>query len=287
MCPGGVSVEAPFELVDEGLATRPSSGRPVVVRGYVSATDPAAARAAVDAARANLGHLQAFELRPIGELETRVVNEEDWAEAWKEHFPVQHVGHGLVIRPTWRDYEAADDELVISLDPGMAFGTGLHPTTRLCLAAVEDLAQRGLVRGATVLDVGCGSGILSVAAALFGATSVLGVDTDPLAVETTLANSRLNGMAAVISARQGSVPLGEGARTFDVVLANLVASLLIDLAEPLAASVNAGGRLIASGIFFDRAAEVRGAFESAGLSVVGATHEGDWVALELARGSST
>jgi len=279
-CPGGVTVEAPFELVDEGLATRQTAGRPVTVRGYISAGDAVAARAAVDAARANLAHLQAFELRPMGELETRVVNEEDWAEAWKEHFPVQHVGRRLVIRPSWREHEATDDAVVISLDPGMAFGTGLHPTTRLCLSLLEDLADRVHLSGAQVLDVGCGSGILAIAAAFLGAKSVLGVDTDPLAVETTLRNAGLNGLGSKIKARQGSVPLAAEPIGFDVVLANLVASLLIDLAQPLANSVNPGGHLIASGIFADRESEVRKAFESAGLRIVGARRETDWVALE-------
>jgi len=278
-----VTVEAPFELVDEGLATRQAAGKPVTVRGYVSAGDAAAARAAVDAARANLAHLQAFELRPIGELETRVVNEEDWAEAWKEHFPVQHVGRRLVIRPSWRRHEATTDELVISLDPGMAFGTGLHPTTRLCLALIEDVADRGLVRDARALDVGCGSGILAIAAALLGARSVLGVDTDPLAVETTLKNAASNGLLGKITAKRGSVPLADDTSQFDIVLANLVASLLIDLAEPLAGALKSDGRLIASGIFADRESEVRTACESAGLRIVGDRHEGDWVALETER----
>jgi len=283
VCPGGVAVEAPFELLDEGLAARLDPRRPAMVRGYIVANDPAAARAAVDAARRDLAHLQAFELRHIGEVETRVVHEEDWAEAWKEHFPVLRVGRRLVIRPTWREHEAAPDDVVISLDPGQAFGTGLHPTTRLCLALLEDAADRGLVRGASVLDVGCGSGILAICAALMSAEPVLGVDTDPLAVETTLKNAALNGLTDRIRARQGSVPLGANEPTFDVVLANLVASLLIDLARALKESVRPGGRLIASGIFSDRAPEVRAAFESVGLRVVSALSEGDWVALETER----
>jgi ribosomal protein L11 methyltransferase len=279
-----VSVEAPFELVDEGLSARLDARRPAIVRGYISAVDPGATSAAVEEAGTNLGHLQAFELRHIGELETRVVHEEDWAEAWKQHFPVLRVGRRIVIRPTWRDHVAAADDVVISLDPGMAFGTGLHPTTRLCLAALEDVAQRGMIEGVAVLDVGCGSGILSVAAALLGARSVLGVDTDPLAVETTLRNARLNGEEDKIHARQGSVPLASGDHaTFDVVAANLIASLLIDLAEPLAATVKVGGLLLASGIFVDRESAVREAFAAAGLRVVSATTETDWVALEALR----
>jgi ribosomal protein L11 methyltransferase len=238
----------------------------------------------VEAASTNLGHLQAFELRHIGELATRVVHEEDWAEAWKQHFPVLRVGRRIVIRPTWREHVAAADDVVINLDPGMAFGTGLHPTTRLCLAALEDVTRRGLLQGAAVLDVGCGSGILSVAAALLGASSVLGVDTDPLAVETTRRNARLNGVQQKIDARQGSVPLANGdATTFDVVAANLIASLLIDLAEALSATVKVGGRLLASGIFVDRESDVRSAFESVGMHVVGSTFETDWVALEVER----
>ena len=283
MCPGGVAVEAPFELLDEGLAARLDPRRPAIVRGYIAANDPAAARAAVDAARRDLAHLQAFELRHIGEVETRVVHEEDWAEAWKEHFPVLRVGRRLVIRPTWREHDATPDDVVISLDPGQAFGTGLHPTTRLCLALMEDVADRGLVRGASVVDVGCGSGILAIAASLLGAQPVLGVDTDPLAVETTLKNAALNGLGERIRARQGSVPLGDNEPTFDIVLANLVASLLIDLASALKESVRPGGRLIASGIFVDREPEVRTAFESVGLRVVGIQSEGDWVALETER----
>jgi len=269
--------------VEEGLAARIDTRRPAIVRGYISAVEPAAARAAVQRARDDLAHLQVFAIRPIGELETRVVHEEDWAEAWKEHFPVMRVGRRLVIRPTWREHASAAHDVVISLDPGMAFGTGLHPTTRLCLALVEDLADEGVLTAASVLDVGCGSGILSIAAGLFGAEHVLGVDTDPLAVETTRRNAALNELAQVIEARTGSVPLADDDRQFDVVLANLIASLLVDLAVPLFDAVRPGGRLVASGIFRDREPEVRRAFESAGLRVVGNRSETDWVALVAER----
>lgn len=273
-----MSIEAPFEVLEEGLAARVDTERPAIVRGYVSAQDAAAARSAVDDVRRNLGHLQAFALRPIGDLETRIVNEEDWAEAWKEHFPVLRVGRRMVVQPTWREHPAAPDEVIISLDPGMAFGTGLHPSTRLCLAGLEALADEGLVADASVLDVGCGSGILAIAAGLLGARAILAVDTDPLAVETTLANARLNGLSRAIDARRGSVP--DDARTFDVVLANLVASVLIQLAPDLARVAAADhGRLLASGIFHDREAEVTRAFENVGLRVVARAAEADWVAL--------
>jgi ribosomal protein L11 methyltransferase len=275
-----VSVEAPFVPVQEGLAARIDYSRPAIVRGYISAIDASAVQAAIDGVRKALGHLQAFELRPIGDLRTRVVHEEDWAEAWKEHFPVLRVGRRLVIRPTWREHLAAPTDVVLSLDPGMAFGTGLHPTTRLCLAGIEGWADSSLLSDAHVLDVGCGSGILAIAAALMGASDVLAVDIDPLAVETTIANAATNGMSDFIEARTGGLPLAEPAQ-FHLVVANLISGLLIDLAEELAATVWAGGRLLAGGIYKDREAEVRSALESAGMRVIGRKSEEDWVALEL------
>ena len=207
-----------------------------------------------------------------------MIEEADWADAWKQHFPVLRVGRRLVIRPTWRRHRAAEGDVVLALDPGMAFGTGLHPTTRLCLAALERLADRGAVEGRRVLDVGCGSGILAIAAIRLGAASALGVDTDPIAIEATSANARRNRIARSVRAREGTVPTGEG--PFDVVLANLIASLLVRLAPELHAELAPGGTLLASGIFADREAEVRDAFERAGLRVTDRLVEGDWVALD-------
>jgi ribosomal protein L11 methyltransferase len=280
VAPVGTSVEPAFDLVEEGLGARVDVTRPAIVRAYLPAGDEAAVARAVGEASDALGHLQAFGLRPIGELTTRVVHEEDWAEAWKEHFPVIRVGRRLVIRPSWREHQALTGDVVLALDPGMAFGTGLHPTTQLCLGALEHLAGRGVLAGARVLDVGCGSGILSIAAAKLGAREVLAVDTDPIAVDATTANVATNGLAAVIHASQGSVPTGDG--PFDVVCANLIGTLLVELAPALAAELRRDGRgeLLASGIFVDREADVRVAFTKALLDVGTAWNDGDWIALE-------
>jgi ribosomal protein L11 methyltransferase len=279
--PGGTSVEPAFELIDEGLGARIDPSRPAIVRAYLPARDrPAADRVVAGVAEA-LGHLQAFGLRPIGELRTRIVQEADWADAWKAYFPVMRIGRRLVVRPTWRRHRRAADDVVLALDPGRAFGTGLHPTTRLCLAGLEALADERLLEGARVLDVGCGSGILAIAALKLGAASALGLDTDPIAVESTIANARRNALARRMRAREGSLPSGEAA--FDVVLANLIASLLIPLAVGLRDELRSGGSLLASGIFVDREGEVRSAFEGAGLDVTGRSDEGDWVALRAVR----
>jgi ribosomal protein L11 methyltransferase len=279
--PGGTSVEPAFELVDDGLGARVDPSRPAVVRAYVPARNPVAAEAVAAEAAALLGHLQAFDLRPIGELRTRIVQEADWADAWKRHFPVLRVGRRLVIRPTWRRHRRRVDDVVLALDPGMAFGTGLHPTTRLCLAALEGVAAAGALTGGRVLDVGCGSGILAIAALRLGAASALGVDTDPIAIEATAANARRNRVARRLRAQRGSLPSGEP--PFHVVLANLIASLLVDLAGPLRDELRVGATLVASGIFVDREPEVRAAFEAVGLDVVGRSADGDWVALEAVR----
>lgn len=279
--PAGTSVEPAFELVDEGLRARVDPTRPAIVRAYLPAGDrEAATRLAAEAAEA-LGHLQAFGLRPIGELTTRIVHEADWAEAWKAHFPVLRVGRRLVIRPTWRRHHRQPGDVVLALDPGMAFGTGLHPTTRLCLAAMESLADRGLLSDARVLDVGCGSGILAIAALKLGARAALGVDTDPIAISATRANAARNQLARRLRAREGTLPSGSGPN--DVVLANLIASVLIDLAPLLRDEVRPGGALLASGIFVDREADVRAAFGRVGLDVIDRTVEGEWVALEAVR----
>jgi ribosomal protein L11 methyltransferase len=265
----------------------PRAGGSAILKAWLPGIDAAAAQTAIDSVRRDLGHLQAFGLRPIGDLEVRAVHEEEWASAWKSHFPVLRIGRRLVIRPTWRRHRATADEVVLALDPGMAFGTGLHPTTRLCLAGIERWADEGRIDGVRVLDVGCGSGILAIAAARFGARSVHGVDSDPIAVDATLANARRNRVARRVSAARGSVPLpiGRGASQgpFDLVLANLIASLLIDLAGPLTASVKPGGRLLASGIFIDREPQVAEAFDAAGLRIVRRDQEGDWVLLDAER----
>jgi ribosomal protein L11 methyltransferase len=292
--PGGTSVEPGFRLTDEGLGAAVDPAKPAIVRAYLPGIDPARVEAALAEAATALGHLQAFGLRPIGELQTRLVREEDWAEAWKSHFPVLRVGRRIVIRPTWRRHRRRPDDVVLSLDPGMAFGTGLHPTTRLCLAALETLADEGLLgsgratgRGAgrdgsaRVIDVGCGSGILAIAAGKLGAGEILGLDTDPIAVESTTANARLNGLTRRVHVRQGSVPSGDG--PFDLVLANLIASLLVQLAVPLREEMAPGGRILASGIFRDREGEVRAAFVAAGLRLGRRWAEEDWVALEAVR----
>ena len=217
---------------------------------------------------------------------SRLVHEEDWASAWKEHFPVLRVGRAVVIRPTWREHVAAPGEVVIALDPGMAFGTGLHPTTRLCLAGLERWADEGLVDGATVLDVGTGSGDPRGRGRAAGRP--LGPRRGPRPDRGRGAARECPRNDVRIDVTRGSLPVDGG--PFDLVLANLVAGLLVDLAVELSAAIRpgdgrpgSGGRLLASGIHVDREPEVRRAFAAAGLRILDRTEETEWVALDVER----
>ena len=269
---GGVVVEPAWTPGDEGPEFSYDSARPAVLRTYIP-LDAQAEDVRQRVAQA-LWHLG--QMRPVGELQTRTLEEEDWANAWKEHYRVLRVGERTVVVPSWLQYEPQPGDVIVQMDPGMAFGTGLHPTTRLCLQALEDRAGRGAL--GRVLDVGCGSGILSIAAVKLGGTRALGVDIDPVAIEATLANARHNRVGKRVRAHEGSVPSREG--PFDTVLANLIAGVLIEIAPDLAAELVPGGTLIGSGIFIDREPATRGALEAAGFSITRRWDESDWVALE-------
>jgi len=288
VAPEGVVVEPGFETIDGGLGVRVDTGLPARLLAYLADPQSEETLRAVERTRTALGHLQAFGLRPIGELATREIAGLDWAAESRRHFAVLRIGERFVIRPTWRRHRRRPSDVVIALDPGVAFGTGLHPTTRLALLGLEALDGEGRVAGARVLDVGCGSGILSLAAARLGAASVVALDTDPLAVEATLANARRNRLGRRITARLGSLP--SGGPPSDIVLANLIASLLVSLAARLHREVRpgtgvpgTGGRLIASGIFEDREPEVRRALLAVGFHIVERWVDGEWVGLAAER----
>ena len=209
--------------------------------------------------------------RPAVWHETRELADEDWRDAWKKYFGVQRIGRRLVIVPSWVEHRPKPDDIVLRIDPGMAFGTGQHPTTAMCLAALEDI----VAGGASVLDLGCGSGILAIAAAKLGAGSVVAIDNDPQAIKATRANAAGNNVA--IEAREGTLDAVN--QQFDVVVANISGLTLERLAPLLAQALAPGGRLIASGFLEDAVDGLRAAFEGAGLSVERAIEDGIWRAI--------
>lgn len=218
--------------------------------------------------------------RGARDVTEEIVPDEDWAEAWKQFFEPRRIGRRFVVRPTWKDYPAAPDDKVIVLDPGQAFGTGDHPTTRMCLALMEEVWQGN--PPAFVADIGCGSGILSVAAMLLGSERVIGVDIDPVAIASARENAARNGVTYDVVQGKGFLPF-RSEIVFDAVVANIISAALIALAPAAARHVRPGGPWIVSGVIEANWADVEAAAHRAGFRTERVLQEGDWIAAVLRR----
>jgi ribosomal protein L11 methyltransferase len=303
-------------VVEEVVGDRGEVHR--VVKTYAAAAEAERLRK-IEIGLALLNRVRATQGQPPVPLpQMCTLAETDWAEAWKAHYHVLRVGRHLVVKPTWEVYDAGPGDVVIEIDPGMAFGSGLHATTQLCLQMLEDCVQSG----DRVLDVGTGSGILAIAAARLGAGSVLAIDSDPLAVQVARENVELNGLGRSVDVQSGTLsPVGpqrsatrsgripglhadisihlaphagvetvetrvhsqSDASQWDIILANLLAETILAVAPTLASGLASGGSLIASGIVAERAEEVSAGLQDEGLSVVERRVSGDWVALKARR----
>jgi len=249
------------------------------LRSYLPETE--ALTATVEAIESRLANLPA-ELLQDGSPQTSHawVEEEDWAEAWKAYFRPMRVGRRMVIKPTWYPWPpdeqpelARADDVVLELDPGMAFGTGAHPTTRLCLAAVEHHVKPG----DQVVDLGCGSGVLSAAALKLGASSVLAIDTDPLAVEATEANCLRNDVEGCEVVLQAGLAATCGA--WDLIVAN-ISAMVIKAEAPLAAQrLRPGGVFVCSGFFEGYTDEICDLLRSCGLEILAECSEEQWACI--------
>ncbi|MEZ4500475.1 MAG: 50S ribosomal protein L11 methyltransferase [Thermomicrobiales bacterium] len=276
---GGVSIEEPFTQDPDGDNLQVDITRPFSVSTFLPAgsLDPQL-KEEIEQALWFLGAM-----RPVGALQITSHQESDWEEAWKKHFAPVRASNRFVIRPPWHELETANGDLVIVLDPGMAFGTGTHPTTRLCLQLLERLP----VKGARVLDAGTGTGVLALAAVLLGAASVTAVDIDPVAVRQSRENVELNGMTDLIAIRQDdlSSPPPEG--PFDLVIANIISRILIEIHPALLASMTPDTVLLLSGIIEEKEAGVVACYEGAGLTIVERLQMGDWIAHVWTKSRST
>lgn len=273
----GVSIEVegiPPDTLDEGDAPPPG---PLTLRAYLpdDGRSPEAMRQLIDA----LGYMNM--MYPMPDPEFRTLDEQDWAEAWKTHYQPVRIGRHIMIRPLWIDLTLEPDDLEIALDPGMAFGTGTHPTTQLCLEALEDMVTPGV----HMLDLGCGSGILAIGAAKLGAAHVWALDIDPIAVDVTAENAAQNGVGEKISAQEGSLEsVLHSARRFDLLAANILAHVIKAMCEQgLGDVLRPGGKAVFSGIITEQAGDVEAALRRTGLEPARRRQQGDWVAIEALR----
>ena len=264
-----------WELYDQKLLD--SMPEDVLVKAWLELNEQtrdrlAAIRAQLDELRANANGLNLGTLA----LETEDVAVSDWAETWKRFYKPFRLGHRLVVKPSWEPYAAQPEDLIIELDPGMAFGTGTHETTSMCL----EMLEKHLVPGMRVMDVGTGSGILAIAAAKLGAGETLAIDIDPDAVKVAKENVAHNDATGTVRVVQGDLCKSE-AMPCELAVANIVADAICMLAGPLTKHLLPGGLLVCSGIIREREADVQAAAKAAGYTLFDRMEKGEWVALAL------
>ncbi|MEG6614840.1 50S ribosomal protein L11 methyltransferase [Peptococcaceae bacterium 1198_IL3148] len=244
-----------------------------IVKGYFPATE--AAEQKVTQLKERLSKL---DLKTKPKIYVREIKEEDWATAWQAYYKPVKVGQRFIVKPTWEEIKVEPNQVVLEMDPGMAFGSGTHATTTMCLEFIEDC----IIGGEMVCDVGTGTGILAIAAAKVGAKKVLAVDVDEVAVKVAKENIAGNMVADKVQVVQGNL-LDHFAGEADVIIANIVADVIIKLAPDALEALRPGGYLITSGIIRDRAEEVLSALQQTGFKLQGQRHQGEWVALLLTK----
>jgi ribosomal protein L11 methyltransferase len=276
-----ISIEVPYEYVEPisylfdryglGLSMETIGRDQVLLRTYLPSTS-----------RQRLAHIEVGVnltsiLQPLGELKVVALDQdEDWENAWKSHFTLLKLGQHLVIKPSWIDYQPESGDIVIELDPGLAFGTGYHPTTYTCLEALEHLIRPGM----KVLDLGTGSGILTIAAVKLGAVQVVALDIDSIAVRAARQNMRRLGIQDRVTLAQGTVPHpNAGAGSCELALANISARAIRERAAHLLPVLKPEGALIASGIISEQQRETEEALREAGFTSIEEWPKEDWVTL--------
>lgn len=263
-----------FSRYGYGLSTEQSGDNLVMLRTYLPTTSKRRL------ARIEVGINLVRLLQPMSELTKEVLESADWENSWKTHFHLLKIGERLVIKPPWIDYDPSTDDVVIELDPGMAFGTGYHPTTNTCLLALEALVRPGT----HVLDLGTGSGILAIAAARLGASYVLALDNDPTAVTEARKNFRTYRLLECLRLVRGTLPhrLATDA-SFDIAVANISAKAVSRSAAHIFQALRPGGKLVASGFMKDRQGEVEEALSELGFSKVETHMIEDWSTLVFSK----
>ncbi|HOB19234.1 MAG TPA: 50S ribosomal protein L11 methyltransferase [Candidatus Atribacteria bacterium] len=262
-----------WDYVDESVLANKDEG--VLVKAYIN--NDAAFNDKLIYIKERIEHLKAQDLdMDLGPMELSLTNvrEEDWSNNWKKYYKPVRISDRLVIKPTWEDYEPKEGEYVLNLDPGMAFGTGTHETTVLCLR----LLDRHVNTGDTIADIGCGTGILSIAALLLGADRATAIDLDTNAVMVARENARLNGVEDRMQVIHGNL-LDKVQGRYDIITANIIADAIISLTQHIRNYLKPGGIFISSGIILERLPEVVEKIEESGLEVIHKETMGEWAAV--------
>ncbi|QUH26914.1 50S ribosomal protein L11 methyltransferase [Serpentinicella alkaliphila] len=263
--------EKSWDYVDESLYNIGFEG--ALVKGYLSET--ADLKEKLKIIENLVAYLPNYGLDiGLGEVTTNIVDENDWANAWKQYYKTTRIGKNIVIKPTWEEYSPLSEDLVIDLDPGMAFGTGTHETTMMCIEGLE----KAVKEDTTVFDIGCGSGILSIAAAKLGAKKVVAIDLDKVAVHVSIENVEKNEVSHIVEVKHGNL-MDVITDKADIVVANIIADIIILLSRDIKNYLNNNGLFITSGIILDKINDVKDSLEENGLKVIEVNTKGEWAAI--------
>ena len=264
-----------WEIIDPGLI----SNMPEDVLVHAWFEENASIHSLLESIQGRLSEMSASQTG-LGslKLELRSVNDSAWTDIWKKYCKPFYAGRHLVVKPTWEPFEPQPDDLIIEIDPGMAFGSGTHETTGMCLALLEETISGG----EEVIDVGTGSGILSIGAALLGAGHVLAIDIDPDAVKVASENIRNNNVSDIVTVQQGDL-LEQVSAVGDICVANIISDVIIAFAAPLRNHIRPGGHFICSGIVSSRSDEVASALTAAGYDILRKETRGEWTAFLCGR----
>ncbi len=280
---GGVAIDDPGDIIlkDNRLAVWDYIDQSLLKEDcsvYVKAYFPEDRKAdtIVDQIKSSVHNLKQYVDTGEGAITLKKVNDRDWENEWKNYYKPMRIGKNILIKPTWEKTEVGKDDVLIELDPGMAFGTGTHESTRMCIELMENY----LKPGQELLDIGCGSGILSITAAKLGCMKVLGIDIDPVAVKVSHENIGINKVEGIVNVREAVLDDLE-CKEFDMVVANIVADVIIDISGRVRQFLTKDGIYIVSGIIRDRAEEVRENLTNCGFRMVEEKSSGEWVAMAL------
>ncbi|MBU1696741.1 MAG: 50S ribosomal protein L11 methyltransferase [Proteobacteria bacterium] len=270
----GVVCDVPLEEPDEGFGTN-TLPKPEIcsITGYLPLIDSSDIKFKKIKEKA----LKLADLDIKIDIQTEIVDEKDWAEAWKAYFEVTPITDRITIKPAWKDHDAREDEIVIHLDPGMAFGTGTHPTTAMCIKLIETY----LVPGSTFLDIGTGSGILMIAAAKLGAERIMGIDTDEVAIEVARQNFAKNEINTDLFDLSCTSLDKTDKRPYNFIVANIIAQVIVAILPEISIRMTQDTTIVLSGLIKDRQSDVLAALEAHHLCVIHEEYVDEWVTLAV------